>query len=148
MALSENFTADGSVSAPPSPIMNVSPASCISTPGAGGEPPRQDVLRRLNLAPGNTLGLVKMREDLLEAMMRIPPLRRWTGISCISSHRGSTGFSHGSPHRMVEPAHILEKIIRYEAVHEIRSGMICAAASIRPIGAATPSSTPRWRMSR
>ncbi len=33
---------------------------------------------------------------------------------------------------MVEPAHILEKIIPYEAVHEIRSWMICAAASIRP----------------
>ena len=42
------------------------------------------------------------------------------------------------------PAHILEKIIRYEAVHAISSfGMTCVCASSLPTGAALLSSTRR-----
>ena len=35
-----------------------------------GEPVRQELIRRLNHAPGGTLALVKMREDLLDAAER------------------------------------------------------------------------------
>jgi hypothetical protein len=41
------------------------------------------------------------------------------------------------------PAHILEKIIRYEAVHEIRDWDDCAGVSNPRTGAASRSSTRR-----
>ncbi len=47
------------------------------------------------------------------------------------------------------PASILEKIIRYEAVHrDPRLERPARGASIRPTGAATPSSIRRWSTSR
>ncbi|MBN8533817.1 MAG: malonyl-CoA decarboxylase [Rhizobiales bacterium] len=90
--------------------------------GQAVEPARQDALRRLNLAPGNTLGLVRMREDLLEADVRDPALR---GLDRDFVHLFASWFNRGFLMvRRIDwssPAHILEKIIRYEAVHEIRS---------------------------
>ena len=90
--------------------------------GEAVEPPRQDVLRRLNLAPGNTLGLVRMREDLLDALPEMPALK---ALDRDFVHLFASWFNRGF--LMVKriewssPAHILEKIIRYEAVHAIRS---------------------------
>ncbi len=46
------------------------------------------------------------------------------------------------------PANVLEKIIRYEAVHEIRDWNDLRARVDSPDGAATPSSIPRWSTSR
>lgn len=90
--------------------------------GQAVEPPRQDALRRLNLAPGNTLGLVRMREDLLEAESEDPAFR---GFDRDFVHLFASWFNRGFLMvRRIDwssPAHILEKIIRYEAVHEIRS---------------------------
>jgi malonyl-CoA decarboxylase len=90
--------------------------------GQAVEPPRQDALRRLNLAPGNTLGLVRMREDLLDAGRGDPAL---TGLDRDFMHLFASWFNRGFLMvRRIDwssPAHILEKIIRYEAVHEIRS---------------------------
>lgn len=90
--------------------------------GQAVEPPRQDALRRLNLAPGNTLGLVRMREDLLEADIKDPAFR---GFDRDFVHLFASWFNRGFLMvRRIDwssPAHILEKIIRYEAVHEIRS---------------------------
>jgi malonyl-CoA decarboxylase len=90
--------------------------------GQAAEPARQDALRRLNLAPGNTLGLVKMREDLLEALPAHPAL---AALDRDFVHLFASWFNRGFLMvRRIEwttPAHILEKIIRYEAVHEIRS---------------------------
>jgi malonyl-CoA decarboxylase len=90
--------------------------------GAAVEPPRQDVLRRLNLAPGNTLGLVRMREDVLDAMGKSPEIK---ALDRDFMHLFASWFNRGFLMvRRIEwssPAHILEKIIRYEAVHAIRS---------------------------
>jgi malonyl-CoA decarboxylase len=89
---------------------------------AAVEPPRQEVIRRLNLAPGNTIGLVRMREDLLDALDKEPALR---ALDTDFAHLFSSWFNRGFlVLRRIDwssPAHILEKIIRYEAVHAIES---------------------------
>ena len=45
------------------------------------EPPRQELFRRLNLAPGGTRAMVQMREDLVEHGGKEPELTAWTMIS-------------------------------------------------------------------
>jgi len=86
------------------------------------EPPRQEVIRRLNLAPGNTGGLVRMREDLLDALPEMPEL---AALDNDFRHLFSSWFNRGFlVLRRIDwssPAQILEKIIRYEAVHAIES---------------------------
>lgn len=89
---------------------------------AAVEPPRQEVIRRLNLAPGNTLALVRLREDLLDALAAHPEL---ADIDADFQHLFSSWFNRGFlVMRRIDwstPAQILEKIIRYEAVHAIES---------------------------
>ncbi|MEW6256071.1 MAG: malonyl-CoA decarboxylase [Pseudomonadota bacterium] len=87
---------------------------------AASEPRRQELFRRLNLAPGATLKLVRMREDLMDAMVHrrdLAPVDRDFG------HLFSSWFNRGFlVLRRIDwstPANVLEKIIRYEAVHEI-----------------------------
>ncbi|HWZ10639.1 MAG TPA: malonyl-CoA decarboxylase, partial [Xanthobacteraceae bacterium] len=85
------------------------------------EPRRLELLRRLNLAPGGTAALVRMREQLLDAMNRRHDLRVVDGDFI---HLFSSWFNRGFlVLRRIDwstPALILEKIIRYEAVHQIR----------------------------
>ncbi|MCB5410370.1 malonyl-CoA decarboxylase [Pseudogemmobacter faecipullorum] len=86
------------------------------------EPRRQELMRRLNLAPGGTAGLVRIREELLGLMRQHPGLRR---VDSDFSHLFSSWFNRGFLSlRAIDwntPASILEKIIRYEAVHAIRN---------------------------
>ncbi len=86
------------------------------------EPRRQTLLRRLNLAPGGTLRLVRMREDLLAAIRGEPDL---APLDVDFSHLLASWFNRGFlVMRQIDwntPAAILEKIIAYEAVHEIRN---------------------------
>nr|WP_281493789.1 malonyl-CoA decarboxylase [Ancylobacter koreensis] len=88
---------------------------------AASEPRRQELVRRLNLAPGATGQLVAMRADLLEALPRRPDL---AGIDRDFTHLFASWFNRGFlVLRRIDwstPANVLEKIIRYEAVHEIR----------------------------
>jgi malonyl-CoA decarboxylase len=85
------------------------------------EPRRQELFRRLNLAPAGTRSLVAMRENLLAALPRRPDL---AVVDRDLNHLFSSWFNRGFlVVRRIDwttPAHILEKIIRYEAVHEIR----------------------------
>ncbi len=85
------------------------------------EPRRQELFRRLNRAPGGTAGLVRMREDLLAFMRANPDLKV---VDRCLSHLLSSWFNRGFlVLRRIDwstPANVLEKIIRYEAVHEIR----------------------------
>jgi malonyl-CoA decarboxylase len=89
---------------------------------AAVEPPRQEVIRRLNLAPGNTLGLVRLREDVLDALAGDPAL---AALDRDFVHLFSSWFNRGflvlKRIDWSSPAGILEKIIRYEAVHAIES---------------------------
>jgi len=85
------------------------------------EPRRQELFRRLNLAPGGTAALVHMREQLLDAMDRRNDL---AAVDIAFVHLFSSWFNRGFlVLRRIDwssPAIVLEKIIRYEAVHRIR----------------------------
>ncbi len=87
---------------------------------AASEPRRQELIRRLNLAPGGTHALVKMREDVLAVLKQIPELKP---LDEDFVHLFSSWFNRGFlVLRRIDwstPANILEKIIRYEAVHAI-----------------------------
>ncbi len=86
------------------------------------EPRRQELFRRLNLAPGGTAALVRMREQLLDAMAHRSDL---AAVDADFVHLFSSWFNRGFlVLRRIDwstPAMILEKIIRYEAVHRIQS---------------------------
>ena len=86
------------------------------------EPPRQELIRRLNLSPGGTERLVRMREDVLANIREHPELAT---VDRDFVHLLSSWFNRGflqlRPIDWTTPAHILEKVIRYEAVHEISS---------------------------
>jgi malonyl-CoA decarboxylase len=84
------------------------------------EPRRQELIRRLNRAPGGTSDLVEMRADLLALMKGNKDL---TALDRDVVHLLSSWFNRGFlVLRRIDwstPANILEQIIRYEAVHEI-----------------------------
>jgi malonyl-CoA decarboxylase len=85
------------------------------------EPRRQELFRRLNLAPGGTAALVAMREDLMDALVHRDDL---SPVDQDFVHLFSSWFNRGFlVLRRIDwgtPAIILEKIIRYEAVHQIQ----------------------------
>jgi malonyl-CoA decarboxylase len=85
------------------------------------EPPRQELFRRLNLAPGGTAALVAMREDLIKHGGKDAQLRK---VDDDFAHLFGSWFNRGFlVLRHIDwssPADILERIIRYEAVHEIQ----------------------------
>ena len=88
---------------------------------AASEPRRLELFRRLNLAPGGTAALVRMREQLLDAMDHRDDLGV---VDNDFVHLFSSWFNRGFlVLRRIDwstSAAILEKIIRYEGVHEIR----------------------------
>ncbi len=87
---------------------------------AASEPRRQELFRRLNLAPGGTAALVRMREQLMDALDHRDDL---AAVDDDFVHLFTSWFNRGFlVLRHVDwstPAIVLEKIIRYEAVHEI-----------------------------
>jgi malonyl-CoA decarboxylase len=84
------------------------------------EPPRQELFRRLNRAPGGTAAIVRLRRSLLERLPRQPQLQ---AVESDLLHLLSSWFNAGFLQmRRVDwnsPAQLLEQIIRHEAVHEI-----------------------------
>jgi malonyl-CoA decarboxylase len=84
------------------------------------EPRRQELIRRLNRAPGGTSELVRMRADLLDMMNGHADL---AALDRDVVHLLGSWFNRGFlVLRRIDwstPANILEQIIRYEAVHEI-----------------------------
>lgn len=83
---------------------------------------RKELFRRLNQAPGATAELVRMRKDLLSFLRQSPELAR-TDLDFVHLLRGwfNRGFLMLHQITWDSPAAILEKIIAYEAVHEIRT---------------------------
>ncbi|MCG7599812.1 malonyl-CoA decarboxylase [Halomonas sp. McH1-25] len=85
------------------------------------EPSRQEVLRRLNLTTDGTHELVGMREDLLNVLKAHPDL---LPLNDDFAHLFASWFNRGFlVLRRIDwntPAAILERIIHYEAVHEIQ----------------------------
>lgn len=85
------------------------------------EPRRQEIIRRLNLAHSGTEALVRMREALLGELKAHPELEP---LDADFLHLFGSWFNRGFlVLRRIDwttPANILQKIIRYEAVHAIR----------------------------
>ena len=84
------------------------------------EPPRQELLRRMNMASGGTAMLVRLRHEMLPHLRAEPALRL---LDHDLLHLFSSWFNRGFLElRRIDwdtPAAILEKLITYEAVHEI-----------------------------
>ncbi|WP_026479521.1 malonyl-CoA decarboxylase [Ahrensia sp. 13_GOM-1096m] len=86
------------------------------------EPLRQELARRLNQVPSGTARLVDMRADLLRFVKEGASFGR---VDSDFRHLFQSWFNRGflvmRPISWRSPAHILEKIIAYEAVHAIES---------------------------
>ena len=86
------------------------------------EPPRLQLIRRLNQSHDATARLVSMRADLIAMLKTAPELAR---LDVDFKHLFISWFNRGflvlRPISWSSPAHILEKIITYESVHAIQS---------------------------
>ena len=84
------------------------------------EPPRQEVFRRMNMAPNGTAALVGMRKVLHDELPAHPHL---ASVDDDLTHLFGSWFNRGFLElRRIDwgtPASVLEKLIAYEAVHEI-----------------------------
>ena len=85
------------------------------------EPPRQELFRRLNMAPGGTAALVDMRSELLRGMKAHA---QWRVIDFDLMHLLRSWFNRGFLRlERIDwrtSAIVLEKLIQYEAVHAIQ----------------------------
>lgn len=84
------------------------------------EPPRQELLRRVNRAPSGTATLLKMRRNLLSCLKEHPAFE---AADADLHHLLSSWFNPGflELHQITwnSPAQLLEKIIEHESVHAI-----------------------------
>jgi malonyl-CoA decarboxylase len=85
------------------------------------EPPRQELLRRLNRVPGGMAAILRMREHVLHAAREHPELRAvdWDFRHLLASWF-NPGFLQVVRVDWRTPAYLLERIIAHEAVHEIK----------------------------
>jgi len=99
-----------------------------STPGedaarelnAASESPSLRLVRLLNLAPQGTERLIALREDLLRAPQSSPGLAAFDReLEAAFANWFNAGFLELRRIGWDSPAHLLERIIRYEAVHQI-----------------------------
>lgn len=85
------------------------------------EPPRQELFRRLNLTPGGAAALVEMRGALLKRLEKRPEFRAADAdLEHLFHSWFNRGFLELRPLNWRAPAQVLEKLIAYEAIHEIR----------------------------
>jgi len=87
---------------------------------AAVEPPRRELFRRLNMVPGATRVLMQLRAKLLGLLPKKPHLAE---VDADFRHLLQAWFSRGIL-RLEQitwhtPADVLERLIEYEAVHEI-----------------------------
>jgi malonyl-CoA decarboxylase len=84
------------------------------------EPPRQELLRRMNQAQSGTAALVSLRQEILGALRAQPEL---APLDSDLRHLFASWFNRGFLElRRIDwntPAAVLEKLLVYEAVHEI-----------------------------
>ena len=96
-------------------------ADTLSALGAAVESPRQEFFRRLNLAPGATAEIVAMRADLLKFLSKDDTLMQVNSdLTHLLRSWFNRGFLVAQRIDWSTSASILEKIIQYEAVHQIR----------------------------
>jgi malonyl-CoA decarboxylase len=114
--------------APDPAALRAAAESYLSEPSAeaaallaqAADPPRQELLRRMNMAAGGTSALVAMRKEIDGRLREEPALRL---LDSDLKHLLTSWFNRGFLQlRRIDwqsPATILEKLIAYEAVHEI-----------------------------
>ena len=86
------------------------------------EPKRLEIFRRLNSASRGTIQLVNLRKRLKIIIKNFPNLKVIDhDLTNLFKNWFNRGFLIIRPINWTTPAHILEKIIEYEAVHEINS---------------------------
>jgi len=85
------------------------------------EPRRQELFRRLNMVPGGTAVLLEMRRRVLKKLAGQP---HYAGIDADLAHLFNSWFNRGflvlQRIDWRTSALVLEKLIKYEAVHEIQ----------------------------
>jgi malonyl-CoA decarboxylase len=85
------------------------------------DPPRQELLRRMNMAPGGTAALIAMRSEITARLRDEPELKL---LDADLQHLFASWFNRGFLElRRIDwqtPAAVLEKLIAHEAVHEIK----------------------------
>jgi malonyl-CoA decarboxylase len=85
------------------------------------DPPRQELLRRMNMAPGGTGTLIAMRSEITAHLRHEPELNL---LDADLKHLFASWFNRGFLElRRIDwqsPAAVLEKLIAYEAVHAIK----------------------------
>lgn len=85
------------------------------------EPPRQELLRRINMSPAGTATLVALRRSVLQELAARPELET---LDEDLRHLFLSWFNRGFIElRRIDwdtPAAVLEKLIEYEAVHQIK----------------------------
>jgi CoA:oxalate CoA-transferase len=95
-------------------------AENLAALSAAVEPPRQELFRRMNMAPDGTATLVRLREYLLE---QLPANPAFAPVDADLLHLFNSWFNRGFLElQRIDwntPAAILEKLIAYEAVHAI-----------------------------
>jgi malonyl-CoA decarboxylase len=86
------------------------------------EPPRQELFRRMNLAPGGTRAILSLRTQLLRVLGAHPELRE---VDADLHHLIASWFNPGfltlTRIDWDSPASLLEKLVKYERVHRMRS---------------------------
>jgi malonyl-CoA decarboxylase len=107
-AAAERYLADGT-------------AEAAATLAQAADPPRQELLRRMNTAPGGTGALIAMRSEINARLRGEPELKLFDADL---QHLFASWFNRGFLElRRIDwqtPAAVLEKLIAYEAVHEIK----------------------------
>ena len=89
--------------------------------GTAVEGNRQELIRRLNMAPNGTPFLVSMREDLIKFLSINPELKTLDeDIRHLFKSWFNPGFLRLEKITWESKAAILEKIIKYEKVHQIK----------------------------
>src|SRR3981189_934211 len=106
-AAAERYLADGT-------------AEAAAALARAADPPRQELLRRINMAPGGTGALMAMRSEIASWLRGEPELKL---LDADLKHLFASWFNRGFIElRRLDwqtPAAVLEKLIAYEAVHEI-----------------------------
>ncbi|MCG6968058.1 MAG: malonyl-CoA decarboxylase [Chromatiaceae bacterium] len=121
ITLAEEFGPDaGRISDAVAAFRNDQPATLVRLLEAV-EPPRQELFRRLNMAPLGTASLVAMRAQLLDRLGDHPLL---SAVDADLRHLLASWFNRGFLRLQRldwhSPAVVLERLMRYESVHPIQ----------------------------
>jgi malonyl-CoA decarboxylase len=119
--LAENFSPDPKRLAAAARAYLAAPSAGTAAALAdAAEPVRQEVLRRMNMSPGGTAMLVAIRKEILLLLRANPALKP---LESDLLHLLGSWFNRGFLElRRIDwntPAAVLDKLIAYEAVHEI-----------------------------